>query len=68
MYCSVQNVQHKGSLEPPFYLHGDCVFNQHRSQLSVELEEDLSLAGLVQVTQGQRLDVQRLSSLQLHLT
>lgn len=49
------------------YLHGDSVFNQYRSQLSVELEEDLSLTGLVQVTQCQRLDVEDLPSLQLHL-
>lgn len=49
------------------YLHGNSVFDQHRSQLSVQLEEDLSLAGLVQVTQRQRLDVEGLPSLQLHL-
>lgn len=52
---------------PCVYLHGDCVFNQHRSQLSVQLKEDLSLASLVQVTQCQRLDVEDLSSFQLHL-
>lgn len=49
------------------YLHGNSVFDQHRSQLSVQLEEDLSLAGLVQVTQRQCLDVEGLPSLQLHL-
>lgn len=49
------------------YLHGHGVFNEHRSQLSVELKEDLSLTGLVQVTQRQRLDVEGLPSLQLHL-
>lgn len=49
------------------YLHGNSVFDQYRSQLSVQLEEDLSLAGLVQVTQRQRLDVEGLPSLQLHL-
>lgn len=52
---------------PSVYLHSDSVFNQHRSQLSVQLKEDLSLAGLVQVTQCQRLDVQDFPSLQLHL-
>lgn len=49
------------------YLHGERVFHQHRSELPVELKEDLPLAGLVQVSEGKRLDVQRLSSLQLHL-
>lgn len=49
------------------YLHGNSVFNQHRSQLSVQLKEDLSLAGLVQVTQSQGLDVEGLPPLQLHL-
>lgn len=48
-------------------LHGDRVFNKHRSQLSVQLKEDLSLTGLVQVAQRQRFNVQRLASLQLHL-
>lgn len=49
------------------YLHGDCVFDKHRSQLSIELKKDLSLPGLVQVTQCQGLDVEDLPSLQLHL-
>lgn len=49
------------------YLHGHGVFNEHRSQLSVQLKEDLPLAGLVQVAQRQRLDVEGLPSLQLHL-
>lgn len=48
-------------------LHGDGIFNKHRSQLSVQLKEDLSLTGLVQVTQCQRLYVEGLPSLQLHL-
>lgn len=52
---------------PPLYLHGNGVFNQHRSQLSVQLKEDFSLAGLVQVSQCQRFDVEGFSSLQLHL-
>lgn len=52
---------------PSAYLHGHGVFNEHRSQLPVQLKEDLSLAGLVQVTQSQRLDVEGLPPLQLHL-
>lgn len=48
-------------------LHGHSVLHQHRSQLSVQLEEDLSLTRLVQVTECQRLYVEGLSSLQLHL-
>ncbi|KAG7243291.1 hypothetical protein INR49_011744 [Caranx melampygus] len=52
---------------PSAYLHGHGVFNQHRSQLPVQLKEDLSLTSLVQVTQCQRLDVEDLPSLQLHL-
>lgn len=45
------------------YLHGNSVFNKHRSQLSVQLKEDLSLTSLVQVTQCQRLDMESLPSL-----
>lgn len=52
---------------PLAYLHGHGVFDEHRSELSVEFKEDLSLPGLVQVTQGQRLDVEGLPPLQLHL-
>lgn len=52
---------------PSLYLHGDCVFHQHGSQLSVQLKEHFPLAGLVQVTQSQRLDVEDLPPLQLHL-
>lgn len=49
------------------YLHGNSVLNKHRSQLSIQLKEDLSLTGLVQVTQCQSLDVESLPSLKLHL-
>lgn len=49
------------------YLHGLSILDQNGSQLSIELEEDLPLAGPVQVTYGQGFDVQRLASLQLHL-
>lgn len=48
-------------------LHGDGIFNKHRSQLSVQLKEDLPLTGLVQVAQCQRLYVEGLPSLQLDL-
>lgn len=52
---------------PSIYLHGNSVFDQHRSQLSIQFKEDLSLTSFVQVTQCQCLDVEDLPSLQLHL-
>ena len=66
-YEHTVNKQEVASLALCMYLHGHRILDQDGPQLTVELEEHLPLASLVEISQGQRLDVEGLPPFQLHL-